>query len=88
MQEAYPNANIRYLGENVINNLCDTEYQTEELISKKEKSDIILFIGQKKYIEGAKLLIHALMGMRDKGKTINCISLVCERMIFVNYQIL
>lgn len=68
MQEAYPNANIRYLGENVINNLCDTEYQTEELISKKEKSDIILFIGQKKYIEGAKLLIHALMGMRDKGK--------------------
>ena len=66
--EAYPNANIRHLGENVINNLCGTKYQTEELISKKVKSDIILFIGQKKYIEGAKLLIHALMGMRDKGK--------------------
>ena len=88
MQEAYPNANIRYLGENVINNLCDTEYQTEELISKKEKSDIILFIGQKKYIEGAKLLIHALMGMRDKGKNYQLHIIGMRENDFVNYQIL
>lgn len=67
MQKTYPNANIKYLGENVINNLYGKELLVDELVSRKMESNAILFIGQKKYIKGANLLINALTCLRNKG---------------------
>ncbi len=67
MQKTYPNANIKYLGENVINNLYGKELLVDELVSRKMESNAILFIGQKKYIKGANLLINVLTCLRNKG---------------------
>lgn len=67
MEIDYPNANIHCLGGNIINNLCRTPLNLETVINKKLDSNKILFIGQKKYLIGAKLVIQAMEEIRGKG---------------------
>lgn len=56
MKKRYKNKNIFYLG-NVINSLYDaTESQ---VLKKKSNSNNLLFIGSRKYIEGAQYLVSA-----------------------------
>lgn len=59
MKQACPNADIRHLGQNVINNMYDGPLDAEEIIYTKEEEKKILFIGRKSYIEGARLTISA-----------------------------
>ena len=54
-----PNANIFYLGNNVINSLYDRELDENYILSVKSTSRKILFIGLPKYIEGVKLLLES-----------------------------
>ncbi|MFC1760264.1 glycosyltransferase, partial [Candidatus Neomarinimicrobiota bacterium] len=63
MKKRYKNANIHYLG-NVINSL----YVVSEIdiLKHKENSNNILFVGSKKYIEGAKSLINAFEKLKQK----------------------
>lgn len=49
---------IYYLGQNVINNVYEKELVDSEIIPLKEKSNLLLFIGRKNYIEGANMLIR------------------------------
>lgn len=63
MKGRYKNKNIFYLG-NVINSLCNvTESQTLE---KKLHSTNLLFIGSRKYIEGARCLVNAFYVLRKQ----------------------
>ncbi len=55
----YPDKEIHYFNTNVINNLCGYEWTDNEILNKKTRSNIILFIGSSKYLEGAKCLIRA-----------------------------
>lgn len=57
MQTRYPKANINYIG-NVIN--AEIIATKNELLIQKENSYSVLFIGGKKYTEGAKNLINAI----------------------------
>lgn len=60
IKEQCPEANVFYLGNNVINSLYEEELDDNRILSIKNSSKKILFIGQSKYIEGAKLLIESL----------------------------
>lgn len=60
MKQQYPQANINYLGGNVINSLYNKELNENTILESKSKSNILLFIGGPKYLNGAKLLIEAL----------------------------
>ena len=66
MKESSPNANIHYLGKNVVNNLYDGVHDIESFIKKKITKRNILFIGGRKYIDGAKLLINAVAALSKK----------------------
>ncbi|WP_182425182.1 glycosyltransferase [Heyndrickxia coagulans] len=63
MKEKYSNKNIFYLG-NVINSVLDVNM--EQILKSKLESFSILFIGGKKYIEGAKSLIMAYDSLKLK----------------------
>jgi glycosyltransferase involved in cell wall biosynthesis len=63
MKERYKNSNIFYLG-NVINSLLDVS--EEEILNLKENSYNLLFVGRKKYIEGAQSLIIAFENLKVK----------------------
>lgn len=59
MRTKYPQANILYLGGNVVNNLYGKDIDVNKVIETKQHSKRILFIGGKKYIDGCRLLIEA-----------------------------
>ncbi len=65
----YPSANIHYLDRNVINLLYDKPIK-QDIIEKKALSKKILFIGNEKYIDGAKLLIESVKKLHDSGLNI------------------
>jgi glycosyltransferase involved in cell wall biosynthesis len=56
MKERYKNKNIFHLG-NVINSLH--EVTNSQILEKKTNSKSLLFIGSKKYLEGAQCLVRA-----------------------------
>ena len=66
MKLSYPTANIHYLGSNVVNTLYFGEFDREEIISKKTKSNDILFIGGKNYLKGAQKLVNSFMLFSQK----------------------
>lgn len=67
MKKRYPNANIHFLGGNVINSLYNGTIDKDTIISQKEKSEQILFIGRKTtYFEGAKKLIEAFKVLKTR----------------------
>ncbi len=59
MKKKYPSANIHYLGTNVINSLYEGKLDGDFVVKQKDKSEEILFIGGKKYLDGAKKLVEA-----------------------------
>lgn len=63
MQAKYKTQNIHYLG-NVINSLY--ENSEDEVFRCNANSTKILFVGGKQYIEGAKSLIKAFEGLKQK----------------------
>lgn len=63
MQNTYKNTNIFYLGTNVINNYNKFDIEKLDIIKIKEENSIILFIGNKQYMEGAILLLNAFINM-------------------------
>lgn len=63
MRIHYKNANIHYLGY-VINSLYNV--LEIEMINHKKNSNSILFVGSKKYIEGAHSLINAFEMLKQK----------------------
>lgn len=67
MKQYYQNKNIFYLG-NVIN--TDTVISDLAVINTKQSTKNILFIGLKKYKEGAAALIHAISLLRNNGDDI------------------
>lgn len=68
MRKDYPKARISFLGGNVINSLYPKSLDKNEILSQKRCSNKILFIGGKKYLEGAKKLVEAFKRMRDNEK--------------------
>jgi len=58
MKARYKNKNIYYLG-NVINSLYEMKDADGDMLNKKSKSSSLLFIGNKKYVEGAQCLVDA-----------------------------
>jgi len=66
MKLSYPAANIHYLGSNVINTLYFGEFDGEEIIKNKAKSNDILFIGGKNYLKGAQKLVNSFMLFSQK----------------------
>lgn len=58
MKGRYNNKNIFYLG-NVINSLSNINITESQILAKKIHSNNLLFIGGRKYIEGARCLIDA-----------------------------
>lgn len=71
MREDYPNANIHYLGGNVVNSFYDKKHDVESFIEQKKRSKRILFIGREHYRKGALLLIEALKLLREKEEEIS-----------------
>lgn len=62
MKKDYPNANVHYLGGNVINSLFDRKLGEDEIIATKRQSQSILFIGNScnpKYVEAANMLVQS-----------------------------
>ncbi len=59
MKNAYPDANIHYLGDNVINLMYDGDIDAAVITERKTESDTILFIGGGKYRDGARMLVRA-----------------------------
>ncbi len=59
MSRKYPNANIHYLGVNVVNNLYEGNLDISKVIADKKNNKKILFIGGPKYREGCLLLVNA-----------------------------
>lgn len=56
-----PNANIRFIDTNVVNNLYSGNIEDlSSIVQKKCKSDYILFIGKKAYAHGLRLLVDAI----------------------------
>lgn len=64
MKKDYPKANISYLGGNVINSLYMKSMNTDIILSAKRTSNKILFIGGKKYLDGAKKLVEAFLMLK------------------------
>ena len=56
MKDHYKNKNIFYLG-NVINSLYDVT--NSQILEKKSNSKSLLFIGSRRYVEGAQCLVDA-----------------------------
>lgn len=67
MRTKYPQANILYLGGNVVNNLYGKDIDVNKVIETKQHSKRILFIGGKKYIDGCRLLIEAHKMLVNNG---------------------
>src|SRR5574344_320720 len=59
MKRKYPQANIHYLGGNVINSFYEEELDSSAVVRAKYTSNSILFIGGKNYIDSALMTIEA-----------------------------
>lgn len=67
MTEKYKEANIKYLGGNVVNNLYESSLDPDKMIANKKSLKHLLFVGGKKYKDGCKLLIEAHQRLLSKG---------------------
>ena len=65
----YKNRNIVYLG-NVVNS--ELSVSAEEVIGKKRVSKELLFIGNRKYVEGANCLIRAYKLLKEADPSMRC----------------
>lgn len=63
MRKRYKNENILYLG-NVVNSLNDVPQLN--IIENRQKTNDLLFIGRKKYIDGAQTLIKAYVVLKNE----------------------
>lgn len=63
MRTRYSNRNVYYLG-NAVNVLC--EPQERPVLDKKSRSAALLFVGRRKYLEGARCLITAFELLRKE----------------------
>lgn len=68
MRQDYPDARVSYLGGNVINSLYPKSLDVNEILLVKKNSNKILFIGGKKYLDGARKLVEAFKIMRGNEK--------------------
>ncbi len=66
IKDTYPNANVHHLASNVINTLYDQPMIEEEILERKERSEDILFIGGKKYMQGACKLVEAFSAFQKR----------------------
>jgi glycosyltransferase involved in cell wall biosynthesis len=75
MQERYANRNIFYAG-NVVNSLVDVG-SPEEVLPVKLSSQMLLFIGNRKYQDGARQLLRAysMLKPRYPGLSVNVIGM-------------
>lgn len=69
MKKDYPKADISYLGGNVINSLYTESMDADKILSAKRTSNKVLFIGGRKYLDGARKLVEAFKQLRD-GKSL------------------
>ena len=65
LKQKYINPNIFYLG-NGVNSVYTPPKNYQEMISIKQKSYKLLFIGQKKYSQGLLTLIHAFQLLKNE----------------------
>lgn len=79
MRKINPNANIIYLGTNVVNDLSIIKYSRENILNIKSISKSILFIGRKHYLKGAKLLIKAFLKLLEKDPSLELNIIGLER---------
>ena len=56
---------IYYLEQNVINNVYEGKLLDSEILSLKEKSNLLLFIGRKNYVEGANMLVRVFSRLKS-----------------------
>ena len=68
MKERYQNKNIFHLG-NVINSLH--EVTNSQILERKPQSNSLLFIGSKKYAEGAQRLVQAFRELKKDYPTLS-----------------
>ena len=71
----YPTANIIHLKRNVINNTCPFKISEEQIIFQKKRSNRILFIGGKNYLEGALQLIESADSINNE-ETKYCLDII------------
>lgn len=83
MKKHYNNPNIYYLG-NVVNTI-DTV--NENIIEQKEQSNKILFIGNKKYLKAAKMLIEAFSMLKHTDLELHIIGLTKEELQVENKNV-
>lgn len=57
---------IYYLNQNVINNVYDGDLKEDEILARKKDSQILLFIGGKKYLEGARSLVNVFSSLKKR----------------------
>lgn len=69
MSEKYQR-HIGYVSGNVVNTLYDESIDMEAIIKRHISSESILFIGNHRYLSGAKKLIDAVAELRQKGLNI------------------
>lgn len=79
LKNYYRNSNIHYLG-NVVNSVL--KVSEEEVLLKKRTSKALLFIGNRKYIEGAKFLIAAVTLLAKQSSDIHLHIIGMERKHF------
>lgn len=70
IRQTYPCANVSYLDGYVINSLYSGKLSSVDIIKIKRKSNAILFVGTKKYMEAALKLISAYKLLIEKGDNI------------------
>ena len=59
-------SHVHYLGGNVINCIYDGVLFLHEIVAKKKKARTILFVGDKKYIESARILLKSFALLKEK----------------------
>jgi glycosyltransferase involved in cell wall biosynthesis len=73
MKRELPNANIYYLGSNVVNSFYNGIIDEKEIISTKKKYNNILFIGNQNnpsYLETARLIANAVKSLKGTIKNL------------------
>lgn len=78
MQKQFSKAHVRFLGGNVVNAMLEPQGEMTDIIERKRREKLILFIGMKKYISGAQLLVDAfhLIKKRIPDATLHVVGLV------------
>lgn len=78
MKRDYPQANISYLGGNVINSLYQGRLDVDEILRTKKSSNKILIIGGWSYIDGAKMLVEAFRQTDIAGLELHIVGLTAD----------